>query len=68
MRKQHLAIKIYKIVRIHSKVDSIKSPFGEKLQFRSQHTNCMSNYDGAISCDVTELVSKDVLTTKEQLY
>ena len=68
MRKQHLAIEIFKIVKIHCKVDSIQSLFGDKLQFRSQHTNCMSYYDDVISCDITYLVFKDVLTNKEQLY
>ena len=43
--KQQLAIEIYKIVRIHCEVVSIWLVNSEKLTFRSQHTNCVTNCD-----------------------
>ena len=67
-RKQYLAIEIYKIVRIYCKIVSIYSIFSKILHFHSQLTDWVTYYDDVISCNVTWLESKDVLTNKQQLY
>ena len=56
MRKQHLAIGIYKIVRSIVKLSVFSENsrfFSEKVHFRSQHTSCVTYYDDAINRDVT---------------
>ena len=52
VRKRHLPIGIYKIVRIRYKVASIYSFLREKLNLHSQPTNCVSYYDAVIDHDV----------------
>ena len=62
MRKQHLAIGIYKFVRAIVNLSVFRhffwrkeSLFSENLSFRSQHTSCVSYYDNVIDRDVTLL-------------
>ena len=68
MKRQYLAIEIYKLVTVCFKVVSIKSDLSKKLKFRSQHENCVSYYYGVIRCDFILVASKDMLINKEQLY
>ena len=60
VKKQYLAIEIFKIVRLIVKLSvfryilaTIVSLSSEKLNYRGQHTNCVSYYDEVINRDVT---------------
>ena len=62
VRKQHLAIEIYKIATIYCKVSTnfivklsvFSNSFSKKLKFQSQHTNYISYY-GIKRCNQTKI-------------